>query len=46
MMSGHAGEVIAIPERKMPAFKAGKTYKDVVAAKWLLRHKHRRGCVP
>ena len=26
------GEVMAIPERKMPAFKAGKTLKDAVAA--------------
>jgi DNA-binding protein HU-beta len=25
------GEVMAIPERKMPAFKAGKTLKDAVA---------------
>ena len=27
------GESITIPERKMPAFKAGKTLKDAVAAK-------------
>lgn len=26
------GEVMAIPERKMPAFKAGKTFKNAVAA--------------
>jgi len=25
------GEVMAIPERKMPAFKAGKALKDAVA---------------
>ena len=25
------GEVMAIPERKMPAFKAGKTLKDAMA---------------
>jgi len=26
------GEVMSIPERKMPAFKAGKTLKDAVAS--------------
>jgi DNA-binding protein HU-beta len=26
------GEQIALPEKKLPAFKAGKTLKDVVAA--------------
>jgi DNA-binding protein HU-beta len=26
------GEQIALPEKKLPAFKAGKTLKDAVAA--------------
>ena len=39
------GEEVTFPERKLPAFKAGKTLKDAVAAEYR-QDRHRRGSVP